>query len=154
MTEIRRSERRTQNRVVSLFTDANRPDWLSFCYLGDWHERANNRPIETVPLRGNLKARGYSETHISSVLQKLETAADATGMTYQANLRTYQLLGAALSYDHSPSRRQTLRNARPQTHHANGATGQRYQKVCTGDPRVAQIDTSRGCAHAGKKWEP
>ncbi len=93
MSQTLRPERVTQNRVVKQLTTPIAAGGLGHTNLGDWSKREGNRSVEAQLLRANLEARGYSAVHISQALQKLMTAADATGITlYQANLRTYQLL--------------------------------------------------------------
>ncbi len=78
MPDQPRAERRTQNRVVALFTDTKRAGNLGHRHLGDGSKRPNTSCIETDILGDNLRARGYSPAHVSAAIRKLEVAADPT----------------------------------------------------------------------------
>ena len=98
MPDQTRPERKTQKRVIDLFTNKSRSDCLGYEYLGEWQSKKNNSCIEQNLLKANLKKRGYSESAISSAIQKLVVALDVTGISlYQANLQTYKYLRYGIS---------------------------------------------------------
>ncbi|MBU0630596.1 MAG: HsdR family type I site-specific deoxyribonuclease, partial [Candidatus Margulisbacteria bacterium] len=81
-------ERATQNRIVALFHDQ-----LKYEYLGNWEDRPDNSNIEEPEIRKYLSGRGYSTTLISRALDKLRTTANnySEGL-YTNNQNVYKLL--------------------------------------------------------------
>lgn len=61
MSDIGKSERVTQNRVIALFRDE-----LEYRYLGDWSDRDGNSNIEEGLLADYLKRSGYSGSRLPS----------------------------------------------------------------------------------------
>ena len=70
MTPVGDLEVKTQQRVISIFCDR-----LGYRYLGNWHEREDNRNIEPALLKRFLARQGQSTTLIAKALDKLEKAA-------------------------------------------------------------------------------
>ncbi len=96
MTTVGELERKTQRRVIRHFRDH-----LGYTYLGDWHERDDNRNIEPDHLGRFLRRQGHSPTLITKALDKLDKAAALGGSKtlYDANREVYGLLryGARVS---------------------------------------------------------
>jgi type I restriction enzyme R subunit len=88
MSTIGQIEKRTQRRVVKLFRETLRYD-----YLGDWTDRENNRNIEPELLRAWLRRQGHADALIAKVLRELErTAGDTSKSLYDRNRAVYDLL--------------------------------------------------------------
>jgi type I restriction enzyme, R subunit len=88
MSTVGQIERKTQQRVVKLFRDT-----LKYDYLGNWEERENNRNIESDLLRAFLKKQRYDDTLITRALHQLEKAAgDTSKSLYDRNRAVYELL--------------------------------------------------------------
>ena len=96
MTTVGELERETQRRVIRHFRDH-----LGYTFLGNWHERDNNRNIEPEFLTKFLKRQGHSPALITKALDKLDKAAALGGSKtlYDANREVYSLLryGARVS---------------------------------------------------------
>lgn len=81
-------ERITQNRIVELFKNQ-----LKYDYLGNWEERENNSNIEEEHLRAFLARSGYSSALINKSIDRLKKCADRSQVSlYDLNKETYSLL--------------------------------------------------------------
>ncbi|MDZ7758250.1 hypothetical protein [Rhodohalobacter sp.] len=66
MTDVGQIERNTQNRVVKLFRDR-----LKYDYLGDWQYREGTSNVEEAQLRPFLEKQGYIPNIIDRDLNEL-----------------------------------------------------------------------------------
>jgi type I restriction enzyme, R subunit len=88
MTTVGQIEKKTQQRIVTLFREQ-----LGYDYLGDRHDRENNRNVEPDLLRSFLKKQGHDESLISRTLHLLDkTSGDQSKKLYDRNKEVYDLL--------------------------------------------------------------
>lgn len=88
ITKVGQIERKTQNRVVSLFRDR-----LGYDYLGNWEEREENNNVEEAYLRPFLMRAGHSDALINKAIDELKKSANRPQLSlYELNKETYSLL--------------------------------------------------------------
>lgn len=88
MSSVGQVERKTQDRIVKLFSST-----LDYTYLGDWHEREDNSAIEHDYLIKYLTKKGYSKDLINRAVNRLLNAAlNQSDKLYYANKEVYTLL--------------------------------------------------------------
>lgn len=88
MRGVGQVERKTQDRIVKLFSDK-----LGYIYLGNWHNRENNTNIEEEYLHKYLVRKGYGSDLIKRAVDKLSKAAgNQVDKPYYVNKEVYSLL--------------------------------------------------------------
>jgi len=88
MTTIGQKERATQNRIVKLFRDV-----LKYDYLDNWEEREGNRNIEDDLLRAFLKKQKVKKALIDKALYAVSrVAGNQSQSLYDRNKEVYGLL--------------------------------------------------------------
>lgn len=86
--DVGQIERKTQNRIVTLFQEN-----LNYTYLGNWEERENNSNIEEELLLKFLKKQKYSESLIHKAIFELNKIASTQNKSlYDINKEVYTLL--------------------------------------------------------------
>lgn len=87
--QVGQLERKTQNRIVSLFRDR-----LGYDYLGNWEDRSDNSNVEEKLLRDYLTStKKYSQILINKAIDKLKKCANRSQLSlYDLNKETYSLL--------------------------------------------------------------
>ena len=88
MSNIGKTERTTQNRVIALFRDE-----LGYRFLGDRSERAHNSNIEEDLLSAHLIQAGYTMAQISRAIHLLRVEAENPNRSlYENNKAVYSML--------------------------------------------------------------
>ncbi|MEI6702720.1 MAG: HsdR family type I site-specific deoxyribonuclease, partial [Deltaproteobacteria bacterium] len=89
MSTVGEIEKKTQERVIAHFCEQ-----LGYEYLGNWHDREDNRNIEEHYLRVFLNdTQGYSKKLITKVLYEINrVASDQSRSSYDVNKDVYSLL--------------------------------------------------------------
>ena len=88
MNDIGKPERDTQNRVIALFRDE-----LKYQYLGDWTDREGNSNVDESLMKDYLHKAGYDELQISRAIYLLKIEADNHDRgLHENNKAVYKLL--------------------------------------------------------------
>jgi type I restriction enzyme R subunit len=87
-TKVGQLERKTQDRIASLFRDR-----LGYDYLGNFEEREENNNVEEAYLRPFLMRAGHSDVLINKAIEELKRSANRLHISlYDLNRETYSLL--------------------------------------------------------------
>lgn len=88
MSGVGQVERKTQDRVIRLFSEK-----LGYTYLGNWQDREDNAPVEESYLRKYLMRKGYNQDLINRAVEKLVKASkNQVDKLYYVNKEVYTLL--------------------------------------------------------------
>lgn len=101
MSEIDDRERKSQNRVIQLFTKE-----IGYTYLGNWEDRPNNSNVEEEYLRSYLTKQKYTNYQQDKAIETLRKCIDNQQKSLYAinkNVYTYLRYGIAVKNDEKKS---------------------------------------------------